>query len=200
MSDTPGTTRDYLEAPLDILGVSVTAVDTAGIRDTGDAVEAGGVALAKSVAQNADLSLLLLDTSRELEPGTLELVRDLDPARLLVLSSKADLEDVWNPADYGVAALSVSATTGEGLDELRERVRERLIGDAGGGELWLGGERQIEALATTRDLLLRAQDAPSDLAALDLADALRTLGELTGRGEVAEETLEHIFANFCVGK
>ncbi len=200
VSDTPGTTRDYLEAPLDILGVPVTAVDTAGIRDTGDAVEASGVALAKSVAQNADLSLLLLDTSRELEPGTLDLIGDLDPARLLVLSSKADLGGVWDPADYGVAALSVSATTGEGLDALRERVRERLVGDAGGSELWLGGERQIEALAATRDNLLRARDAPSDLAALDLADALRRLGELTGRGDVAEETLEHIFANFCVGK
>lgn len=200
VSDTPGTTRDYLEVPLDILGVPVTSVDTAGIRDTGDAVEASGVELARSVAQNADLSLLLLDTSRGLEPGTLELLGDLEPERLLVLSSKADLAHVWNPADYGVAALPVSAATGEGLDELRERVKEKLVGDAGGSELWLGGERQISALETTRDLLLRAQDAPSDLAALDLADALRTLGELTGRGEVAEETLAHIFANFCVGK
>ncbi len=200
VSDVPGTTRDYLEAPLDILGVPVTAIDTAGIRDTGDVVEASGVELARSIAQNADLSLLLLDTSRELDSGDLALTRDLDPARLLVLASKTDLEPVWAPDSLPVNVLNISATTGAGLDTLRALIRGKLIGDAGGSELWLGGERQIQALETVRDHLLRAQNAPDDLAALDLADALKTLAELTGRGDVAEETLEHIFKNFCVGK
>ncbi len=198
VADTPGTTRDYLEAPLDILGVPVTAVDTAGIRDTGDAVEASGVALARSIAHNADLSLLLLDVSAPLEPEDLALTRELEPARLLIVASKTDLPAVWEPEPYG--ALSVSATTGEGLDRLRQGVRERLVGDAGQSELWLVGERQVGALETVRGHLLRAQGASDDLAALDLEDALRTLAELTGRGEIAEETLEHIFANFCVGK
>ena len=200
VSDTPGTTRDYLEAPLDILGVPVTAIDTAGIRETSDAVEASGVKLAKNIAQNADLSLLLLDTSQELESSDLNLAQDLDPARLLVLASKTDLGPVWAAASLPVDVLHVSATTGEGLDVLRVQIRGKLIGDAGQSELWLGGERQISALETVRDYLLRAVDAPDDLAALDLADALKTLSELTGRGDVAEETLEHIFKNFCVGK
>ncbi|CAA9585927.1 MAG: tRNA-5-carboxymethylaminomethyl-2-thiouridine(34)synthesis protein MnmE [uncultured Truepera sp.] len=200
VSDVPGTTRDYLEAPLDILGVPVTAVDTAGIRDTGDAIEASGVELAKSIARNADLSLLLLDTSTPLEPEDLALIAELDPARLLVVASKTDLSAVWGPQTHGIATLNVSATTGEGLETLRQTVRERLIGDAGGTELWLGGERQVSALETVRENLLRAQAAPDDLAALDLEDALRTLAELTGRGDIAEETLEHIFKNFCVGK
>ena len=200
VSDIPGTTRDYLEAPLDILGVPVTAVDTAGIRETGDAVEASGVELARTIAHNADLSLLLLDTSRRLEPSDLDLIGDLDPARLLVLASKTDLGPVWTPENLPVNLLNVSATTGEGLDVLRTQIRDKLIGDAGQSELWLGGERQISALETVRDHLLRAQAAPDDLAALDLADALKTLAELTGRGDVAEETLEHIFRNFCVGK
>lgn len=198
VSDTPGTTRDYLEAPLDILGVPVTAVDTAGIRDTGDAVEASGVALARSIAHNADLSLLLLDVSAPLEPEDLALTRELEPERLLIVASKTDLPAVWEPEPYG--ALSISATTGEGLDGLRQGVREQLVGDAGQSELWLVGERQVSALETVRGHLLRAQGASDDLAALDLEDALRTLAELTGRGEIAEETLEHIFANFCVGK
>ena len=200
VSDTPGTTRDYLEAPLDILGVPVTAVDTAGIRETGDAVEASGVELARSIARHADLTLLLLDTSRMLGPGDLELVQELDPARLLVLASKTDLPPVWTSAELPVEVLNVSAATGEGLDTLREQVRRTLIGDAGQSELWLGSERQIRALETVREHILRAGDAPDDLAALDLADALRTLAELTGRGDVAEETLAHIFKNFCVGK
>ncbi len=200
VSDVPGTTRDYLEAPIDILGVPVTAVDTAGIRDTGDAIEASGVELAKSIARNADLSLLLLDTSTPLEPEDLALTAEIAPERLLVLASKTDLSAVWEPQTYGIAMLNVSATTGEGLETLRQMVRERLIGDAGGTELWLGGERQVSALETVRENLLRAQAAPDDLAALDLEDALRTLAELTGRGDIAEETLEHIFKNFCVGK
>ncbi len=200
VSDTPGTTRDYLEAPLDILGVPVTAVDTAGIRETGDAVEASGVELARSIAQNADLTLLLLDTSRGLEAGDLTLIGELDPARLLVLGSKTDLPSAWTPAELPAKVLRISAATGAGLDTLRDQVRHTLIGDAGQSELWVGGERQIHALETVREHLLRAGDAPDDLAALDLADALRTLAELTGRGDVAEETLEHIFKNFCVGK
>jgi len=200
VSEVPGTTRDYLEAPLDILGVPVTALDTAGIRDTEDAIEASGVELAKSIALSADLSLLLLDSSAPPTPEDLALVRELDPTRLLVLASKADLGVAWEPEGCSLGALAVSATTGEGLDALRERIRERLIGDAGGNELWLGGERQVQALETVRVHLLRAQDAPDDLAALDLEDALRTLAEMTGRGDIAEETLEHIFKNFCVGK
>ena len=200
VSDTPGTTRDYLEAPLDILGVPVTAVDTAGIRETGDAVEAGGVELAREMARHADLTLLLLDKSQEPLPGDLSLIQELDPERLIVLGSKTDLPPVWEPTGLPVALLNISAATGEGLSALRERVRQKLIGDAGQSELWLGSERQIRALETVREHLLRAEDAPDDLAALDLADALRTLAELTGRGNVAEETLAHIFQNFCVGK
>ncbi len=200
VSNVPGTTRDYLEAPLDILGVPVTAVDTAGIRETGDAIEASGVELARSIAHNADLTLLLLDTSAPVAAEDLALVRDLEPSRLLVLASKTDLPAVWRPEAHGLSALPVSAATGEGLETLRQNVRERLLGDAGGTELWLGGERQINALETVRGNLLRAQGAPDDLAALDLEDTLRTLAELTGRGDIAEETLEHIFKNFCVGK
>ena len=69
----------------------VTAVDTAGIRDTGDAIEASGVELARSIAHNADLSLLLLDVSAPLEPGDLALTRELEPSRLLIVASKKRL-------------------------------------------------------------------------------------------------------------
>lgn len=200
VSAVPGTTRDYLEAPLDILGVPVTAIDTAGIRTTGDSIEASGVELAKTIAQNADLSLLLLDTSRMLEPEDLRLIEELDPARLIVLGSKTDLPSAWQPQACNLSLLGISAATGEGLEPLCAHIRDKLIGDAGQSELWLGSERQVRTLAEVRELLLRAQVAPDDLAALDLEDALRTLAALTGRGDIAEEALEHIFKNFCVGK
>jgi len=200
VSEIAGTTRDYLEAPLDILGVPVTAVDTAGIRTTEDAIEASGVVAAKEIAANADLSLLLLDSSVPLQGEDHALIRELDSARLLIVASKADLEGVWHEAEVGQAVLRVSAATGGGLDALKEAVREKLVGDVGAGELWLTNERQVQALRETRELLERAKDAHDDLAALDLEEALRVLAELTGRGEIAEETLAHIFANFCVGK
>ena len=199
VSDIPGTTRDYLEAPLDILGVPVTAIDTAGIRQTSDAVEASGVVVARNIAANADLSLVLLDSSRPLTEEDHALVTNTDAARSLVIANKADLEPAWNINSLE-RVYRVSARTGMGLEPLKQAVRGALIGDAGGGELWLTNERHAEALSRTKALLERALDAPDDLAALDLEEALRTLADITGRGEIAEETLEHIFSHFCVGK
>ena len=200
VSDIPGTTRDYLEAPLTIGGVPVTAIDTAGIRHTDDLIEASGVVAAKDIAANADLSLLLVDASEPLTDEDRALVAGLEPTRTLIVVSKTDLPHAWDEASLGALSFPVSAITGEGLDALKDATRNTLIGDAGGSELWLTSERHAQALSDTRDLLERARVAPDDLAALDLEDALRTLAEITGRGEIAEETLEHIFRNFCVGK
>ena len=199
VSDIPGTTRDYLEAPLTIGGVPVTAIDTAGIRSTDDLIEASGVAAAKEIAANADLSLLLMDSSSPLTEEDRALVNELDQARTLLVVSKTDSPHAWDKATSG-KFFPVSAVTGEGLDALKEAIRDKLIGDSSASELWLTSERHVQALTETKDLLERAKDAPDDLASLDLEDALRTLAGITGRGEIAEETLAHIFENFCVGK
>jgi tRNA modification GTPase len=198
VSELPGTTRDYLEAPLELAGIPVTAIDTAGIRATADAIEASGVETAKALATNADLTLLLLDVSTPLTPDDHELMQTLDPARTLRVASKADLTPCWEAADLG--AIAVSAKTGAGLDSLKEAIGEALAGDAASTELWIGSERHAAALERTKALLEQAKNAPDDLAALDLEEALRVLASITGRGEIAEETLEHIFATFCVGK
>ena len=199
VSDIPGTTRDYLEAPLTIGGVPVTAIDTAGIRSTDDLIEASGVAAAKEIAANADLSLLLVDLSSPLSEEDRALVDELDQARTLLVVSKTDLPHAWNETNLG-RFFPVSAVTGEGLDALKEAIRDKLLGDSSANELWLTSERHVQALTETKDLLERAKEAPDDLASLDLEDALRTLAGITGRGEIAEETLAHIFENFCVGK
>ena len=199
VSNIPGTTRDYLEAPLTIGGVPVTAIDTAGIRSTDDLIEASGVAAAKEIAANADLSLLLVDLSSPLSEEDRALVNELDQARTLLVVSKTDLPHAWNEINLG-RFFPVSAVTGEGLDALKEAIREKLLGDSSANELWLTSERHVQALTETKDLLERAKEAPDDLASLDLEDALRTLAGITGRGEIAEETLAHIFENFCVGK
>jgi tRNA modification GTPase len=199
VSEMPGTTRDYLEAPLSVAGIPVTAIDTAGIRETGDTIEASGVSRARELAAQADLALCLLDSHVPLGVEELELARSLDPDRTLLVASKGDLPAAWSDAG-GMPAITVSAVTGVGLDELKDAIRERLTGDAGSSELWITSDRHAQALRLARDRIERAPDAPDDLAALDLEEALRALASITGREGIAEEALEHIFANFCVGK
>lgn len=199
VSDTPGTTRDYLEAPLSIAGIPVTAIDTAGIRDTGDSIEASGVARARELAHKADLTLCLLDSSTPLGDEELELAGSLDPLRTLVVASKSDLPPAWDETS-GLAAIRVSAVKGTGLGTLEARIHDRLTGDAGNAELWITNDRHAQALRQARELIVSGIDAPDDLAALDLEEALRSLAAITGREGIAEEALEHIFANFCVGK
>ncbi|WP_221089116.1 tRNA uridine-5-carboxymethylaminomethyl(34) synthesis GTPase MnmE [Deinococcus aquaedulcis] len=188
----PGTTRDYLEAGLELAGVPVTLVDTAGIRETGDQIEAAGVQQALTLAGAADLVLALEDGSRPREA----LGADLAGAgRVLRVRTKADLPPAWT--DPG--ALEVSAVTGQGLPELREAVRAALLGDAARGEAWLTTERQADAARRALAHIQAAQTLPDDLAGYELEEALRALAELTGQ-DVQEDVVDAVFRNFCVGK
>jgi tRNA modification GTPase len=199
VSATPGTTRDYLEAPLELDGLPLILIDTAGIRESSDVIEAAGVRVSREVAASADLILVLIEPDPDGGEADAELLEQLDASRLLVINSKADLLPAGHPLPEN-GALRVSAVTGEGLSELRARIRQRLLGDAGSSELWISVERHAQALERTRQLVEAALAAPDDLASLDLAAALEELAAITGRSNVTEETLTHIFANFCVGK
>lgn len=191
VTPTPGTTRDYLEERGELAGVPVTFIDTAGLRDTGDAIEAAGVARARELAAGADLVLALEDGS---------VPRDVSqevfaPERTLRLRTKADLPAVWTDP----ACLPISAETGTGLPELRARVRDVLLGDTTGGEVWLSGERQADAARRALAHVLAARELPDELAAYELEEGLRALAEISGRN-VQEDVLDAVFANFCVGK
>jgi tRNA modification GTPase len=196
----PGTTRDYLEAPLELGRVSVTAVDTAGLRTTDDAIEAHGVARSRALAAAADAVVALVDGARRLDDDDHALVKALDPARTLWVASKADLPPAWDATDLGVPVLRVSGATGAGLDDLRTALEARLLGAAAAEEAWVTSERQVDALREAVEALARIPGAPHDLQGLDLETALRALGRITGRGDVAEATLTEVFARFCVGK
>ena len=200
VADAPGTTRDYLEAPLELGRVSVTAVDTAGLRATEDAVEAHGVQRSRQLAAAADVVVALVDGARPLDPEDRELVGALDRDRTIWVASKADRPRAWDDRDLGVSVRPVSSATGAGLDELRRDLEARLLGDAAGEETWVTSERQAEALRDAVTALDRVPGAPADLQGLDLETALRALARITGRGDVAEDTLAEVFARFCVGK
>ncbi len=188
VSPIPGTTRDYLEAPLELFGIPLVAVDTAGIRDTSDPLERAGVERALRIAEEADLVLYVADRSAP-RPSLPPL-----PPRALKVATKADLPALWEDAEF----LPVSSVTGEGLGRLKEAIREALLGK-GGGE-YLLSERQIEALHQARERLLEAKNLPEDLVGLALEEALKALAALRGRREVSEEVVARVFQNFCVGK
>ncbi len=206
VSDVPGTTRDYLEAPLVLGGVPLTLVDTAGIRATTDALEASGVDLTRQVSDASDLRVLLLDGSRPLDEEDHTLldmfVGGQDGDAAVIVASKADLPRAWEASELGerYEFTSVSSVTGEGLDVLRDLLTERLVGSAASAELWVGNERHVQALRRARAGVEAARSASEELAALELQDALAHLASITGREGVAEETLASIFARFCVGK
>lgn len=200
VGDAPGTTRDYLEAPLELGRVSVTAIDTAGLRATDDDVEAGGVARARAMAAGADLVVALVDGARPLDADDRALVAELDASRTVWVATKGDLAPAWPDAALGVPILRVSSRDGAGLDALRARLEVRLLGDAAGEETWVTSERHADALRDAIAALDRVPEVPHDLQGLDLETALRALDRITGRGDLVEATLTEVFANFCVGK
>ncbi|QFP77391.1 tRNA uridine-5-carboxymethylaminomethyl(34) synthesis GTPase MnmE [Deinococcus sp. AJ005] len=189
----PGTTRDYLEAGLELAGVPVTLVDTAGLRETVDEIEAAGVKQARALAEAADLVLVLEDGSAAREELPLDVTGT--PTRVIQLRTKSDLLAAWTDTEL----LDVSAVTGAGLPELREAVRVALLGDAARGEAWLTTERQADAARRALSHVQAAQTLPDDLAGYELEEALRALAEITGQ-DVQEDVVDAVFRNFCVGK
>jgi tRNA modification GTPase len=186
----PGTTRDYLEAPLEIAGVPIVAVDTAGLRETDDLIEKSGVERAMQIAQEADLVVYLADQS---QPKTAPPA--LPWERTLQVATKADLPAIWADGAF----VAVSSLTGHGLEALRQQIRSRLLGEAPEGEVWISNERHVEALRRAEAHLTEALNAPEDLAGVSIESALGALAEIVGK-DVSEEVIDRVFRNFCVGK
>ena len=193
VSDAPGTTRDVVEARLDLGGYLLMVADTAGVRDTADSIEAEGVRRALSHAQHG-MTLLLLDGSLQ-NPGA-GLPADLPPPDLTV----------WNKSDLGFVrdGISISLKTGAGVSELlkmlQQKVQHKL--DSQDGAPALTRPRHRHALGEALTALQHGLDAPADhpeLLAEDLRLAMRAIGRITGRVDV-EELLDFVFRDFCIGK
>lgn len=202
VTDIAGTTRDVLRETVRLDGLELTLVDTAGLREAGDAIEREGMRRARVELDQADLVLLVLD-ARDPQAG-LDAVGSLPAeAGVLQLCNKADLLDEI-PADDG-ARLWLSAATGEGIARLQARLREHAglhAGEGSEGE-FSARARHVEAL---RQAMASLDEAAAELAAerLELAaEQLRrghdALGEITGRIS-ADDMLGHIFSTFCIGK
>ena len=200
VSETAGTTRDVIEVHLDLGGWPVVLADTAGLRESDDAIEQEGVRRARARAAAADLRVLVLDASddwrREMQAitGTTE---RWAPARDIVVVNKTDLVAVDDPA-----VVALSTRDGTGLPRLLARLEASAEASMqeGAGAPPLTRARHREALLDCQASLLRALQAPEvALAAEDLRLALRAIGRITGTVRL-DELLDVIFRDFCIGK
>jgi tRNA modification GTPase len=204
----PGTTRDLLTERVDVAGLALTLVDTAGLREARDEVEAEGVRRAQSAQQVASLTLVVVDGHEPLTEEARRVVAAA-PAPRLVVRSKSDLPaSAWTAVDLGLApgdVIAESAITGAGLDQLKQRIAQVLTSreDLRDTPL-ISNIRHVALVQDARDAVTRATQALADgateeLVLTDLGRARAALEEITGRRTV-DDLLIHIFTRFCIGK
>jgi tRNA modification GTPase len=197
VTEVPGTTRDLVTETVDIDGLRVTLVDTAGLRDTVDPVESEGVRRAHQALAVADLVLRVEDRSR---PRPRQYVLN---GKVLCVANKADLSAAW----HDERTVPVSAATGEGLDELRRRIAMALDVDPLRDRPAMTNVRHIALVDRAHAALARARDAAraeggalsEEFVLADLTEARAAFEEITGR-RAPDDLLEHIFSKFCIGK
>ncbi|MBC7237495.1 MAG: tRNA uridine-5-carboxymethylaminomethyl(34) synthesis GTPase MnmE, partial [Chloroflexi bacterium] len=213
VTEIPGTTRDTLEETMDLQGIPLVLVDTAGIGETADVVERLGIERSRRSLQTADLVLVVVDGS--VPPCAEDVaVAGLAAGRpALVVVNKSDLEQAADYTDLLPAAphLHVSALTGAGLSALEEAMAQMVLsgqvvtdGESGAGPAFAGNPRHRLLFQRARDHLQEAIAAcegglPEDLVSIDVAAAVQALGEVTGETASAD-LLETIFSRFCIGK
>ena len=211
VTDVPGTTRDTIEEAVHISGVSLLLMDTAGLRETDNKVEQIGIERARASMEKADLILAVIDGSSPLDEEDKEILHSLVGKKAIVILNKYDLtpevkaEDIWEIAGY-VPVVSLSARYGSGMDELREelwKITEKQDTDAG-RILFLTNLRHVELVRKALDNVLRARASvreglQADFIVIDLTEAWKTMGEITG-DTMDDELIHSIFSRFCVGK
>jgi tRNA modification GTPase len=204
----PGTTRDVIEESIDLDGVVVRIVDTAGIRDSTDPIEQEGIRRTQSAQADADLVLLVIDGHAHLTDEDRQLLKTAVGSNCLIAMNKGDLLQVIEPTDLptGVDVFQISAKTGSGLERLKTAIRARLVspGFEVGESLVVTNVRHRTALGRAQDALAHASESvreglAGELVAMDLRVAADALGEITGM-ITTDDILEKIFSEFCIGK
>ena len=203
VTEIPGTTRDPLTANIEINGIPVCLIDTAGLRDTQDVIEVEGIARAQQALQSADLILWLSDVANE---TTENFPQELDVNKIIHVQNKIDLQkdDIHKNSNK----LYISAKTQQGIDILLEHISKRLSGNDAvqehGDTPFLARSRHIVSLQQALDKIHSSQTHIShtqelELAAEDLRQAQLMLSEITGEFS-ADDLLGKIFSEFCIGK
>lgn len=204
VTDIPGTTRDTLEEGMNLDGIPLRLVDTAGIRESQDPVEAIGVERALEAARQSDLVLFLLEGSAEATKEDQEILQALQDKPCIIVRTKLDQSAPKEAFGDTKQTVMISARTGEGIDELKERICQMVWGgkvDPSDG-VYLANARQQQAVYQALSSIQNAQNAQelgTDLISMDLQNAYDELGELTGN-RVRDDLVDEIFSRFCLGK
>lgn len=202
----PGTTRDVVESQLVVGGIPIQVLDTAGIRDAADQVEKLGIERSQTAAKTADLVILTMDSTLGWTPIEVALYNDIKHKPHIVVVNKIDLGSPVSLPVVDAPIVQTAAATGQGI-EILERAILTLVQagniSAANTELAIN-QRQATALTRTHRSLQQVQatikaQLPLDFWTIDLRDAIRALGEVTGE-EMTESMLDEIFSRFCIGK
>ncbi|KXB59496.1 tRNA modification GTPase TrmE [Leptotrichia wadei] len=205
-----GTTRDVIEEIINIKGVPLVLVDTAGIRKTDDIVENIGVEKSKQFIGKADLVLLVLDASKELENEDIEVINQIkeNKKKVIVLLNKIDLNKKINLEGHNLENIvEISAKDNIGIEDMQEKIYSYIVEEDvenSSEKLIITNIRHKTALEKTKDAIKNIFETidmglPMDLISVDLKEALDSLSEITGEIS-SEDILDHVFGNFCVGK
>ena len=208
----PGTTRDVIEEVLNIEGIPLRLIDTAGLRKTTDSIEQEGVKRARQRVADSDIILLMVDASRPLDHEDLEIFEEVKEKKRVVVMNKRDLVSVISPQELkdrfrGEAVVSISALKKEGIEGLKEAIFTSLIhGDVRSSpeHLIIANIRHKRALLVVTESLRNAlkgleEKTSLEFIAFEIRSALEALGEMVGE-TTSEEVLDRIFEQFCIGK
>ena len=207
VTDVPGTTRDVIEEYINLDGIPIRITDTAGIRETEDIVEKIGVEKSKEKIEEADLIILMLDASRDIDEEDKAIIDKIKNRKYIVLLNKIDLDmeisqEVINDLDNKI---DISAKTGKGIDDLKIEIKNLFFnGEINSESLIISNTRHKQALYRSLencDIALNRVNANEylDLISIYITAAMKALGEITG-DELEEDLLNKIFSEFCVGK
>ena len=210
VTDVAGTTRDVLEKDFNLDGITLHITDTAGIRNTDDAVEKIGVERAKQALSEADLVLYVIDSSSEINEEDEEIMSCIHDKKMIVLLNKCDLSPVVTEQTVkerlGVPVIFCSAKYGDGLRELTDQIKEMFLqGDLKfNDEVYITNLRQKECLMKALDSLVLVRESildmvPEDFYTVDLLNAYESLGLIIGEA-VTDDLVDKIFHEFCMGK
>ena len=207
VTDIPGTTRDVIEEYINLDGIPVKIIDTAGIRQSKDLVEQIGIEKSKEKLKEADLVLLLLDSSRELDFEDKEIINVIEDKKLIVVLNKVDLNQKVTAKELEQFdnIISSSTLTGYGMDDLKGKIKEMFFsGEVQSESLIISNNRHKQALFRALENCKIAQERVKlneylDLISIYVTAALKALGEITG-AELEEDLINKIFSEFCVGK
>lgn len=209
VTEIAGTTRDVIEEYINIDGIPLKIVDTAGIRETEDIVEKIGVEKSKQKINEADLIILMLDVSRKLDNEDREIIEFIKDKNYILILNKMDLEAELNIEEIShlnkAHIIEVSALTGMGIDKLKQLIKSMFFkGQIAANDLIVTNTRHKEALMRAREKCEAALKTLElglsiDFASIDARDAWTSLGEITG-DTMEEDLLDKIFSEFCIGK